>query len=556
MPRIFLSYRRADAAGHARRLHDALAAQFGDDSVFTDVERIPSGTHFVDSIRDLVSSADVFLAIIGPHWLEPDASGRRRIDDPNDHVRAEIEAALARGLRVVPVLVAGATMPGSDELPASLRGLLMRKELVLTDANWELDVARAVRAFEPVAAEVTAPSPEPPPAAGAPPPPPPPPVAPSETSELEVRLRGKLRDAALAGVVPAGVPAAYSPTPPPQYVPAPSAPVPEPRSAPKPYPMERMRAGPGRLLRVVLPLALVGAGVVVAAKWLLGWFATDVEVPERPGDEVVCTVFAPPAAAPGDSLLVQVFAHLPEQARDALAIATELDIDARRRTFESLGVPVPTGARLDFELRMPGLEVDEPVASLIWRRRTEAVQFGVNVPPTASPGTVIGTLEISLDSAPVGQVKFKLSVDAGAGEPQSEPQGETARRYTVAFISYASEDREQVLSRVQVLSLVGVRYFQDVLSLEPGDRWEQRLKLGIDECDLFLLFWSSDAKRSEWVRKEVQYALARSGGSELSSPEIRPVILEGPPIVEPWEELAHLHFNDRLIYFMRAPGEG
>jgi hypothetical protein len=94
-----------------------------------------------------------------------------------------------------------------------------------------------------------------------------------------------------------------------------------------------------------------------------------------------------------------------------------------------------------------------------------------------------------------------------------------------------------------------------VLSLEPGDRWEKKLELGIDECDLFLLFWSTESKRSEWVRKEVRYALARSGRDELSPPQIRPVILEGPPIVEPWEELAHLHFNDRMLYFMRPPDD-
>jgi TIR domain len=96
---------------------------------------------------------------------------------------------------------------------------------------------------------------------------------------------------------------------------------------------------------------------------------------------------------------------------------------------------------------------------------------------------------------------------------------------------------------VQMLGVAGVRYFQDVLSLEPGDRWERKLNLGIDECDLFLLFWSSAAKRSEWVRKEVAYALARSRGDELLPPEIKPVILEGPPIVELWEELAQPPFQ-------------
>ena len=234
----------------------------------------------------------------------------------------------------------------------------------------------------------------------------------------------------------------------------------------------------------------------------------------------------------------------------------ELDADAQRRAFQSLSTRVARESQLHFELRLPQLEVDDPVAALVWRGRPEAVQFGVRVPADAREGTVIGTLEVSLDSAPVGHIKFKLEISRTAAQAVSEPQGETARRYTAAFVSYASADRAKVLARVQMLEIAGVRYFQDVLSLEPGDRWERRLELGIDECDVFLLFWSTNAKNSEWVRKEVAYALARAGGDELAPPEIRPVILEGPPVVKPWEELAHLHFNDRLTYFMRPPGAG
>jgi hypothetical protein len=65
----------------------------------------------------------------------------------------------------------------------------------------------------------------------------------------------------------------------------------------------------------------------------------------------------------------------------------------------------------------------------------------------------------------------------------------------------------------------------------------------IDRCDLFLLFWSQAAKDSEWVRREVKYAL----GLGKRVPEIRPVVVEGPPVPLPWDELAHLHFNDRLL---------
>jgi hypothetical protein len=55
------------------------------------------------------------------------------------------------------------------------------------------------------------------------------------------------------------------------------------------------------------------------------------------------------------------------------------------------------------------------------------------------------------------------------------------------------------------------------------------------------------------VLKEVQYAMTRNGGDELAPPEILPVIIEGPPPVKAPPELAHLHFNDRMIYFMQPP---
>ena len=106
-----------------------------------------------------------------------------------------------------------------------------------------------------------------------------------------------------------------------------------------------------------------------------------------------------------------------------------------------------------------------------------------------------------------------------------------------------------------MLESLKIRYFQDVLSLDPGDRWQQQLYRHIDKCDLFLLFWSTAARDSQWVMKEVDYALARKQGDDLSPPEIKPVIIEGPPPVPPPPALAHLHFNDRVIYFLSArPG--
>ena len=110
-----------------------------------------------------------------------------------------------------------------------------------------------------------------------------------------------------------------------------------------------------------------------------------------------------------------------------------------------------------------------------------------------------------------------------------------------------------MLRRVQMLPVAGIQYFQDLFDLEPGEVWSTGLEEAIQQADVFLLFWSSRAKESVWVRREVDFALACKAGDDLSPPEIRPVIIEGPPVIPPWDDLAHLHFNDRVLYFMKRP---
>ena len=101
-----------------------------------------------------------------------------------------------------------------------------------------------------------------------------------------------------------------------------------------------------------------------------------------------------------------------------------------------------------------------------------------------------------------------------------------------------------------MLTTLGIQFFQDVLDLQPGQRWSSELQRHIEECDLFLLFWSRAARDSEWVLREADYALERQGRDAEGLPAIIPVIVEGPPVIPPPERLAHLHFNDRLLYFM------
>jgi hypothetical protein len=150
---IFINYRREDTAGHAGRLYDALAARFGDDHVFMDIDAIDPGEDFTQVVEQSVGSCDVLLALIGRRWTtSTDDAGRRRLDKPNDWVRTEIKAALdRRDTKVIPTLVQGAEMPSSDELPHSLEALAHRNAAELSDSRWHSDVQRLIRHLEELA---------------------------------------------------------------------------------------------------------------------------------------------------------------------------------------------------------------------------------------------------------------------------------------------------------------------------------------------------------------------------------------------------------------------
>jgi hypothetical protein len=124
MSRIIISYRRADSAAIAGRIFDRLSSHYGDESVFMDIDKIPFGTDFREHIRKVLLDGDILLAVIGPNWLGKTAEGGSRISEEADPVRVEIETALRRqGTTVIPVLVDGAAMPSSTELPESMRDL-------------------------------------------------------------------------------------------------------------------------------------------------------------------------------------------------------------------------------------------------------------------------------------------------------------------------------------------------------------------------------------------------------------------------------------------------
>jgi len=151
MSRIFISYRRADSGMFTGRIHDQLKASFGANNVFRDMYNIPAGSDFRSVINESITSTDICLVIIGPQWLNiTDTQGKRRLDDPNDFVRIEVESALKNPkTRVIPVLVDNATMPVVEELPPSLMELAYRNAVkVRTDPDFPHDMEILIRQLQ------------------------------------------------------------------------------------------------------------------------------------------------------------------------------------------------------------------------------------------------------------------------------------------------------------------------------------------------------------------------------------------------------------------------
>src|SRR5262249_10375809 len=138
--KIFINYRRDDSPGTAGRLHDRLAQTFGRHKPFMDGDPIPGGVDFVEDLHKQVAALDRFLPGIGPNWLDAkDEGGAPRFGNPDDFVAIEIAAALARNIRVIPVLVDGARSPKADKLPDSVKPLARRNAVEVRNTQFGRD---------------------------------------------------------------------------------------------------------------------------------------------------------------------------------------------------------------------------------------------------------------------------------------------------------------------------------------------------------------------------------------------------------------------------------
>jgi hypothetical protein len=148
---IFISYRRDDTRADAGRLYDRLNTRYPG-RVFQDIGSIEPGADWRKTIDNVLRATAACVVIIGPEWLTiADRTGRRRIDDPHDVLRAEVASALASsGCRVFPVLVGEANMPARSQLPPELKPLASRHAIELSEQDFDAGYNRLVKALDRV----------------------------------------------------------------------------------------------------------------------------------------------------------------------------------------------------------------------------------------------------------------------------------------------------------------------------------------------------------------------------------------------------------------------
>jgi TIR domain len=525
MKRALLIYRSDDTPGLVRLIDRILRRELDNfEFVLSDV-----GSDFFDALRD-VHYCDVVLVAIGPSNVSYDNFAYREV----------MKIAGVRGTPIFVVLLGGGRIPAIDQIPDDLKVLqpdfvqAVRYESFYDDMG---TLSQRLNAWghSQIASRKTTVATETPRAYAAV-------NKPLSTSSMDYFITGRRRREAFRSLVLETAPSVRRET----------------SASSSAITFSRLEKVLGSMLFLLgLSLLLSSSPGRSALSYILSLLGLKLGSAPIPGaidnrsdepirDMVDCSVFGPPAAPPGETILIQVFLHSADQFNRAGFLANVMDESAALKGTRSLDLPINRGARVEVSFSVSALTVDEPVQNVVWHGQPVFCQFLVTFPRESNGQIFFPVVRVSIDGKLIGCIKFRILADRLATAPQSGPLGDDARRYSNAFISYATADRKEVLKRVQMLEIVKTQFFMDLLSLDPGDRWERELFRHIDHCDLFLLFWSQAAKDSQWVVQEAEHALRRQQDDKDGNPDIVPVILEQGVLPPP--SLGALHFNDRIQY--------
>jgi hypothetical protein len=275
-------------------------------------------------------------------------------------------------------------------------------------------------------------------------------------------------------------------------------------------------------------------------------------MPNNAIDRVHFSVTSPAVLVRGSTCVVDVWAHLGQQREDVIQRAREEAAGSAVRIKSKGPVKVARGRVLTVRLRLEDFTVEPLVDTILWEGEVGNATFSVSVPESAAVGSHSGVATVHLDGIQVARVTFAVLVDQQS--ISCKFLSAEQRRHRTAFASYAHEDRDAMLARIQGIQkgAPDLDIFLDVASLRSGEHWQERLNSEIVRRDVFYLFWSAAASRSEWVNWEWRCAL-RERGIDF----IDPCPLEPPDQIPPPRELAdRLHFNDWTLAYRGTAGDG
>ena len=257
---------------------------------------------------------------------------------------------------------------------------------------------------------------------------------------------------------------------------------------------------------------------------------------------VTFSTFAPASISPGSVFILDLWAYLAEQAGLVDGYARELGRE--RKLGMKAGVQLVRDTVLEATLALPGFKISEPFEPLVWTGEPANCSFQVEVPAQMAPGVYHGVVRLSVCAIPIARVSFEVRLQTQADPRHPVPCNRGTVTPLSAFACYSSEDRDEVLGRVQGMRKIapGLDIFLDVLALRSGDHWERTICAHIDSKDVFYLFWSLTAARSKEVEKEWRYAFDARGIDYID-----PVPLVDPRDAPPPLELKSLHFSDQFL---------
>ena len=250
-------------------------------------------------------------------------------------------------------------------------------------------------------------------------------------------------------------------------------------------------------------------------------------------DDIYSSVFAPAEVKPKSHLLIQVYLHLFEESERVKTLAKETDKDAERKDYIPLQCKLKKGDKVDVLLNIYGESLAmSDKKSVVWQSTFTKCSFDYFVPKETDVNELSCMVVLTVNNALVGEMRFVTRI---VEEPRKLNSNVFAHQYKKIFISYAHQDESKVEPMARAYRAQGVNYFFDRHYLKPGEVFPLKIQEFIDTADLFILCWSENAAKSNYVELERKRALERA------FPNVKPIekamLTIYPMSIEPRAEL-------------------